>query len=44
MSDQVTSYELFANTVRFYFKSSSECEVINSTPNGELREYFRKAV
>lgn len=44
MSDQVTSYELFANTVRFYFKSSSECEVIISTASGELREYFRKAV
>lgn len=44
MSDQVISYELFANTVRFYFKSSSECEVINSTASGELREYFRKAV
>lgn len=44
MSDQVTSYELFANIVRFYFKSSSECEVIISTPSGESRGYFRKAV
>ena len=44
MSNEVTSYELVSGTVRFYFKSSSECEVINSTPNGEVRGYFRKAV
>lgn len=44
MSDKVTSYELFSSTVRFYFKSSSECEVIISTESGESRGYFRKAV
>ncbi|MEI0562382.1 hypothetical protein R4L22_12460 [Brachyspira pilosicoli] len=44
MSDQVTSYELFSGIVRFYFKSSSECEVIISTASGESRGYFRKAV
>ncbi|WP_302280187.1 hypothetical protein [Brachyspira pilosicoli] len=44
MSDEVTSYELFSNIVRFYFKSSSECEVIISTVSGESRGYFRKAV
>ena len=44
MSNEVTSYELFSGIVRFYFKSSSECEVIISTASGESRGYFRKAV
>ena len=44
MSDQVASYELFSGIVRFYFKSSSECEVIISAASGESRGYFRKAV
>ncbi|WP_148283239.1 hypothetical protein [Brachyspira pilosicoli] len=44
MSNEVTSYELFSGIVRFYFKSSSECEVIISAASGESRGYFRKAV